>query len=132
MIEFGWGNRLKTARGGVSQTIVAAEFGTSKNTISHYETEKSAPDLPFLIRFSQRFNVTLEWIAFGSEPIPAVLDHDVLREVIEAVETDISGGDPKTKAATILMLYNKQVRVINAEREAAELKMSAPTRRRAT
>jgi transcriptional regulator with XRE-family HTH domain len=125
MIEKGWGKRIQEARGAVSQTIVAAEFGTTKTTISNYEIEKTAPDLRFLIRFCERFGVTLDWIAFGTHVAPGTVELAILRDVIEAVEIETPESDPKTKAATISLLYNQELRVVNAERETAELKASA-------
>lgn len=132
MIEKGWGKRLAEARGGVMQSIAAAEFGVGTATLSAYENEKTAPDLRFLIRLCERFGVSLEWIAFGADSAKGPIDQEILRGVIEAVEHEAANSDPKTKAGLILLLYNNELKVVNAERETAEAKAVSGRRKTAS
>ena len=59
------GGRLKELRleAGISQEKLAKElhFG-SKSMVSQYESNKRAITIDALLEFSQRFNVTTDWI----------------------------------------------------------------------
>ena len=62
------GGRLKELRlkAGISQEQLAKElhFG-SKSMVSQYETNKRAITIDALLEYSQRFNVTTDWILKG-------------------------------------------------------------------
>lgn len=60
------GKKLRTARqkAGLNQIQVADEMNISQNTLSQYERGLREPPLSFIYEFSQRLNLSLNWI-FG-------------------------------------------------------------------
>jgi len=61
------GERLKEIRVklGLSQGDLVAEFGVGRSTISEWESGKYAPDIPFIVAFTNKHNVDLLWFLSG-------------------------------------------------------------------
>ena len=68
------GIRLKQARGKISQKSLAAEFNLSKSYISNIENG-AKPSLEYLTNIASQFNISLDWLVFGTGSM-----HDKLEE----------------------------------------------------
>ena len=76
------GERLKALRGDKSQADFGKEIGVSQPTIRNYENNKRLPDSEFIKNVCNVYNVTADWLIFGSEPI---------QSCIETVPKEMSG-----------------------------------------
>ena len=50
-----------------SQLKVAMDLAISREVISHYENGKRSPDVEMLVRLSQYFNVSIDYLILGRE-----------------------------------------------------------------
>lgn len=66
----GFGERFRAARKqrGLSQEDAAAIMGVSRVAVSHYENDKSFPELANLIRFCEETQVSMDWLVLGRTP----------------------------------------------------------------
>lgn len=53
-----------------SQLKVAMDLSISREALSYYENGKRSPDLDTLVRFSQYFNVSIDYLIHGKEFVP--------------------------------------------------------------
>ncbi len=62
-------NRLRRLRESQNLALsdVAAEIGTTKQCISHYETGEYLPSVPMLVALSAFYGVTLDWLIWDEE-----------------------------------------------------------------
>lgn len=58
-------NRLKMLRkeNNISAEELAQKLNINKSTISRYETGKTDPYLPFVIKIANYFNVSIDWLS---------------------------------------------------------------------
>lgn len=61
--------RLRTIRGQLGQKEFAKRIGSSQTGVSAYEKGQRKPDYETLIRVSQEFGVTLDWLLLGIGPM---------------------------------------------------------------
>lgn len=61
--------RLRILRGTLGQKEFAKRIGSSQTGVSAYEKGQRKPDYETLIRVSQEFGVTLDWLLLGAEPM---------------------------------------------------------------
>lgn len=63
------GKRLRWARErlGMSQIDAAAKLGITNMSVSNYERGHREPDIATLIRFAELYNVSVQWLATGSD-----------------------------------------------------------------
>ena len=59
------GTRIKLIRGNENQNQFAAKLGIPQTTLSRYERDASAPDIDFLVKLSDMFDVCIEWLVTG-------------------------------------------------------------------
>lgn len=59
------GSRIRIIRGKTSQIHFSAEIGIPQTNLSRYERDISVPDLDFLIRLADKFEISLEWLVAG-------------------------------------------------------------------
>ncbi|MBE6667663.1 MAG: helix-turn-helix transcriptional regulator [Ruminococcaceae bacterium] len=52
---------------GYNQLKVAMDLNISREAISFYETGKRSPDVEMLIKLSEYFNVSIDYLIFGKE-----------------------------------------------------------------
>ena len=52
---------------GYSQVKVSMDLNISREAISNYETGKRSPDVDMLIKFSEYFNVSIDYLIKGEE-----------------------------------------------------------------
>ena len=99
------GSRIRMLRGSISQSDLAEQIGTSQGTIAKYE-KGMKPDVEILLRMSNYFRVTMEYIFTGNGPPPAVHeepDHyiakvsDLMRQVDENTKAHILHDAEKEK-----------------------------------
>ena len=50
-----------------SQLKVAMDLSISREVISHYENGKRSPDVEMLVKFSQYFQVSIDYLIFGKD-----------------------------------------------------------------
>lgn len=55
---------------GISQEELADKIGVSRQAVSKWESEQSIPDIEKIIRMSDFFDVTTDYLLKGIEPIP--------------------------------------------------------------
>lgn len=61
--------RLRIIRGQLGQVEFAKKIGSSQTGVSAYEKGQRKPDYETLIRVSQEFGVTLDWLLLGTGPM---------------------------------------------------------------
>lgn len=63
------GTKIKKARmdAGLSQEQVAEELGVSRQTVSNWETDKTYPDIISVIKMSDIYDVSLDYLLKGKE-----------------------------------------------------------------
>ncbi|MBE6667666.1 MAG: helix-turn-helix transcriptional regulator [Ruminococcaceae bacterium] len=52
---------------GYNQLKVAMDLNISREAISFYETGKRSPDVEMLIKLSENFNISIDYLIFGKE-----------------------------------------------------------------
>ncbi len=64
------GQRISKLRkeNNLSQEYIAEKLGVSRQAVSKWETDRSAPDTYNLISLAELFNVSVEYIAIGKQP----------------------------------------------------------------
>lgn len=77
--------RLRIVRGHLGQVEFAKKIGSSQTGVSAYENGQRKPDYETLIRVSQVFGVTLDWLLLGTGPM-----YKTHEGVTENKTTDIS------------------------------------------
>ena len=53
-----------------SQLKVAMDLAISREALSYYENGRRSPDPDMLVKFSQYFNVSIDYLILGKEFIP--------------------------------------------------------------
>ena len=61
----GIGKRIRELRGGILQEELAEHLGISQGQLSKIERGKMGPTVEILVRLSDRFGKTLDWIVRG-------------------------------------------------------------------
>lgn len=61
------GERIRALRGDVLQEELAAYLGISQGQLSKIEHGKMAPTAEILIRLSERFDKSADWVLMGKE-----------------------------------------------------------------
>ncbi|MBQ7712539.1 MAG: helix-turn-helix transcriptional regulator [Clostridia bacterium] len=61
------GLRLIRKKKRLSQLKVAMDLAISREALSHYETGKRSPDINLLSRFSEYFDVSIDYLIKGEE-----------------------------------------------------------------
>ncbi len=51
----------------LNQQKVAMDLNISRESLSYYETGKRSPDVEMLVRFSQYYNVSIDYLITGKE-----------------------------------------------------------------
>ena len=52
---------------GLSQLKVAMDISISRESLSYYENGKRSPDIDMLVRLSEYFNVSIDYLITGKE-----------------------------------------------------------------
>lgn len=83
------GSKLKEARMKTTYTQeqVAEEIGVSRQTISNWENNKSYPDIVSVIKMSDLYNVSLDYLLKGKESKPMLNYIDYLEESTNVVKS---------------------------------------------
>lgn len=91
-----------------TDSAIAAELGVSKQTISAWRSGFRSPKKPMLIRISELYHVSIEWLMgfdadrFSGSPI-VIPDSDKFRKVMEYMSPD----DYRTVMEAYDRTYNK-------------------------
>lgn len=85
------GERISQLRqgAGISQQALAASLGVSRQAISKWENDQSAPDTIHLIHLSNALNTEVEYLVTGNKPVysyPVNVDKDKTVEKVVEVE----------------------------------------------
>lgn len=54
----------------LSQLKVAMDLSVSREVLSYYETGKHSPDVEMLVRLSEYFNVSIDYLITGKDFVP--------------------------------------------------------------
>lgn len=65
------GNRIKLARGKISQDAFAAQLQISKGSLGFYERDENLPNTNVILKICSATGVSLEWLMTGSGPMRA-------------------------------------------------------------
>ncbi|WP_412557567.1 helix-turn-helix domain-containing protein [Thalassospira sp. MIT1370] len=112
-------SRLKTAmRGKFTQETLAEEIGFSVSGIKKWFSGTTDPSWSAIIQVALACNVSLDWLAFGTEPqsdrANEAVDEEVLLAAIQAVETDLHDRgetmEPSDKSRLIYLLYRTRMK----------------------
>lgn len=86
-----YGNRLKTLRkqAGLTQQNVADRLGVTKSVVSFYELKQRAPSPDVLIRYSELFHVSTDYLLGlkkNQQLDVSGLDDDEISAVVSVIE----------------------------------------------
>ena len=95
------GSKIKAARieKKLTQEQVADLLGVSRQTISNWENEKSYPDIISVIKMSEYYNVSLDYLLKGEEKMKSYYDY--LEESTNVVKSNTN----KNKIITIISYF---------------------------
>lgn len=112
------GERIKIARGNMTQKDFALEIGVHKMTLGKYETGKVVPGGDVLARIIKKTDIEAHWLLTGEGPMlrgsvkpsPSDIDIETLQSVLEAVEEILEEEQlylsPHKKSDLVASLYN--------------------------
>lgn len=86
------GDKIKKMRdlNGYTQDDLAKKLGVSKSTIGMYEQNRRSPDLDILLRISETFNVSVDYMLKDGRNQDSSADKKKLHKLIELIpEEDI-------------------------------------------
>ena len=92
------GSKIKKARtdAGLTQEQAAEALGTSRQTISNWENEKSYPDIISVLKMSDLYNISLDYLLKGEQTMSYV---DYLSESTNVVKS-------KTKLSKLVLILS--------------------------
>ena len=104
-MEHDIGSKIKAARieKKLTQEQVAELLGVSRQTISNWENEKSYPDIISVIKMSECYDVSLDYLLKGEQKMKTYYDY--LEESTNVVKSNTN----RNKIITILSLYYRVV-----------------------
>ena len=82
--------RIKKLRGNMSQREFGAQFDVTQGQIAHLENARVAPSVEFILRLSQKYNRSIDFILKGEKPNnKPVHDPEIvaLRHYVKTVKT---------------------------------------------
>ena len=81
------GERLKVLRHSrrISQIEVAQHIGITRSAYSHYESNNRQPVYETIIKLAAYFNVSVDYLIVGGDPVPAVerADEKDMNEILQ-------------------------------------------------
>lgn len=86
------GDRIKTARGSLTQEAFAELLGYDKSTVASWEIGRREPDIKVLKRIADMAGVNLDWLAGGYDcdiEKARVYNNPVWREIIDIAAENI-------------------------------------------
>ncbi len=91
------GDKMKNARlaAELTQEAVAAALGVSRQTVSNWENGKTYPDIVSVVKMSDLYGVSLDYLLKGSDGTPTYLDY-----LAESTDT-VRSNDRKWKTVLI-------------------------------
>lgn len=97
-MEHDIGSKIQAARleKKLTQEQVAERLGVSRQTISNWENAKSYPDIISVIKMSECYNVSLDYLLKGEEPM------NQYYEYLEESTNVVKSTDKKNKLMTLL------------------------------
>lgn len=109
--------RLRSVRkilGDEERGRFAAKVGLPKNTLANYELGLNEPPISVLVKYQELFGVDIRWLATGTGEMfsseasnnigTALLDRDIMKIAIEAVEEGLAGRVfPANKKAELIL-----------------------------
>ena len=104
-MEHDIGSKIKAARieKKLTQEQVAELLGVSRQTISNWENGKSYPDIISVIKMSECYDVSLDYLLKGEQKMKTYYDY--LEESTNVVKSNTN----RNKIITILSLYYRVV-----------------------
>ncbi len=84
------GERIKSARGGMSQEAFSRELGISKGSLGFYERNENLPNTDVVLKICSKTGVSLEWLLTGEGPMHVRTDAG--SEAADAVDETAEGA----------------------------------------
>lgn len=63
------GERIKTARGHLSQDVFSSRIGVNKGSLGFYERNENQPKADVLLKICSETGISVEWLMTGSGPM---------------------------------------------------------------
>lgn len=82
-MKTGWGQRLKEARGDLSQAAFAEKMDVGRSVWADYEREIGTPRFDTLLKLKAATGVSLDWLATGQGPKSGGFDREALVTAIK-------------------------------------------------
>lgn len=94
------GERIKRLRKekGFSQAELGEKVGLGDRAISSFETERNSPSNEIIVKFSEIFGVTTDYLLTGKEGTSEINEEE--REVLEFMRKDVDFKKAVTQAAS--------------------------------
>jgi len=62
------GERIRQIRGSISQKEFAVSIGVAQNTLGNYERGGRTPNADIIIKITQNYDISFDWILLGTGP----------------------------------------------------------------
>ena len=90
---------------GMSQEELADAVGVSRQAVSKWESEQTAPDLEKVVIMSDIFEVTTDYLLKGIEPVKTD-DHKTMADVLDQkILTEKNGKRAKTAFSSMIIHF---------------------------
>lgn len=98
-MEFDIGNKIRNARKekGLTQEQAAELIGVSRQTVSNWETEKSYPDIISVIKMSEHYEVSLDYLLKGENQ---------MKKYYEYLEESTNVVKSRTKLSKLMLILS--------------------------
>ncbi len=84
------GERIRSARGGMSQEAFSRELGISKGSLGFYERNENLPNTDVVLKICSKTGVSLEWLLTGEGPMH--VREDAGSEAADVVDETAEGA----------------------------------------
>lgn len=98
VVEVDIGSKIRNARKecGLTQEQAADLLGVSRQTISNWENEKTYPDIISVIKMSERYDVSLDYLLKGERPMSDYYDY------LEESTNVVKSNERKSKIMVVM------------------------------
>jgi transcriptional regulator with XRE-family HTH domain len=118
-MKIGWGQRLKEARGPLTQRQWAVELGIGLSVLVDYETEKRPPRFDVVAEMARRSGLSLDWLATGEGPKGGGVNLSVLQtavtsalQIVESARKDGKSYTSTQITSFIVDIYGTMIKEI--------------------
>ena len=97
------GSKIRNSRtaAGITQEQAAEALGVSRQTVSNWENGKTYPDIVSVLKMSDLYHVSLDYLLKGEEPMKSYTENDYVEFLEESTNT-VKSRDRLSKRLLIL------------------------------